>query len=315
MNEFYKKPRGRSGECLRVVLCLFLLFFTVAGGAAVHSAALPDPVNPVKGDLALAAGFVPHKALYDIALVSTRSGAQVINISGQMFYDWKPACDAWISNHRFNLFYEYADSPPMRITSDFSTYETFDGKVMNFTSQRKRDGQVFEELRGKAVRGDDKAGEAVYTIPKDLEFALSQETLFPMGHTLAVLSKISEGKKFFKATIFDGSDEEGPVEINTFIGKPEKFVMKEDSADLDAALLNTPAWRIRLAFFPLNKPSETSDYEMALTFHENGVIRDMIVEYDDFTLSQKLVALERLDVGCNEEESIRKTNEQDRINR
>lgn len=257
--------------------------------------------SPVKGDLALEAGFVPHKALYDIKLVSTRSGAQIINISGQMFYDWKPACDAWISNHRFNLFYEYSDSPPMRITSDFSTYETFDGKTMNFTSQRKRDGNLFEELRGQAMRHDDNKGEAVYTIPKDLEFELSEGALFPMGHTLAVLSNIKQGKKFFKATIFDGSDEEGPVEINTFIGKSQDPMVIEESDDLEAALLNTPAWRIRLAFFPLNKPSETSDYEMALTFHENGVIRDMIVEYDDFTLSQKLVALEKLDAPCEGE--------------
>ncbi len=60
-------------------------------------------------------------------------------------------------------------------------------------------------------------------------------------------------------------------------------------------MLGGAAWRIRLAFFPLNKPSETSDYEMELTFHENGIIRDMIVEYDDFTLSQKLVALEKIE--------------------
>ena len=76
--------------------------------------------------------LVPHKALYDISLVATRSGSQVVNISGQMFYEWKPTCEAWITDHRFSLFYEYADSPGMRITSDFSTHETYDGNLFNY---------------------------------------------------------------------------------------------------------------------------------------------------------------------------------------
>ncbi len=274
---------------------LFVSLWTACSGFAgpVEASTLAAPPKP---DMELAAGLVPHKALYDIKMVSAHNGTQVLNIGGQMFYDWKPACDAWISNHRFNLAYEYADSPPMRITSDFSTYETFDGATMNFTSQRKRDGELFEEVRGQATLGTEEgASKAVYTIPEDLEYKLAQDTLFPMGHTLAVLSHIKAGEKFFKSTIFDGTDKEGPIEINAFIGKPEKYEPVAESKDLDQSLLGGAAWRIRLAFFPLNKPSETSDYEMELTFHENGIIRDMIVEYDDFTLSQKLVALEKIE--------------------
>ncbi len=290
MNEFHKKQHG----FLRIILnfsFLALLCFTGSPSGAVELV-----------DRAKEAGFAPHKALYKIALVSTRSGSQVINISGQMLYDWKPVCDAWISNHRFNLFYEYADSPPMRVASDFSTFETFDGKSMNFTSQRKRDGRLFEELRGSAHRKEDGSGEAVYTRPKDLVFDLPENTFFPMEHTLEVLSKIKEDKKFFNAVIFDGSDEDGPVEINSFIGnKVNAMASLQASSDLDATLVNTPAWRVRLAFFPLDDSSETSDYEMALTFHENGVISDMIIEYDDFTISQKLVALEALEDSCDGE--------------
>ena len=55
-------------------------------------------------DQAKKAGFVPHKALYEIRLAETKSGSQIVNISGQMFYEWKSACDAWISDHRFRFF-------------------------------------------------------------------------------------------------------------------------------------------------------------------------------------------------------------------
>lgn len=245
-------------------------------------------------------GFKPHKALYDIRMTAARSGSQILNISGQMFYEWQPVCDAWISNHRFNLLYEYADSAPMRITSSFSTYESFDGKSLNYTSQRKRDGQVFEELRGSAsiplVGG---LGSALYTIPADLEFELPKGTLFPIAHSLEVAEKMKNGDKFYTATIFDGSDEEGPVSVNAFIGKevtPEQADL--DYSALDKELISSPARRVRLAFFPLNDKESTSDYEMTLIYHQNSLISDMLIEYDDFTVSQKLVAVEPVENGC-----------------
>ena len=244
--------------------------------------------------------LVPHKALYDIDLVATRSGSQIINISGRMFYEWKPACDAWITDHRFDLNYEYADSPSMHIQSDFSTYEPYDGTGLSFTSRRRRDGSLYEELRGKATIAKGKMGEAVYTLPEDVRYDLSKGTVFPMGHTLEMIKMAQEGKKFFKAEVFDGSDEEGPIEINSFIGKKVNAMsMIKPSKDIDMSLVNTPAWNVRMAVFPVTSDEEVADYEMDMVFHENGVISDMLIQYDDFSVTQKLVALEKLkDDGC-----------------
>lgn len=245
-------------------------------------------------------GFKPHKALYDIKLAGTRSGSQILNISGQMFYEWQPSCDAWISNHRFNIMYEYADSAPMRITSNFSTYEPFDGKSLSFTSQRKRDGELFEEIRGSAEIKEGEEGKALFTIPADLEFDLPKGTLFPISHSIAVAEKVKEGKKFYNAQIFDGSDEEGPVSVNAFIGKSVKpDQLTQDNPAMDKELLNSPAHNVRLAFFPLSNQEAVSDYEMTLVFHENSLISDMIIEYDDFSVSQKLIAVEPMKDGCN----------------
>lgn len=245
--------------------------------------------------------LAPHKALYDISLVATHSGSQILNISGKMYYEWKPTCDAWVTDHRFNLFYEYADSPGMRIASDFSTFERYDGTSFNFSSRRKRDGELYQELRGLAEIKD-KDGLATYTIPEGLTYELKEGALFPMGHTLEMVKKARTGKKFFSAHVFDGSDEEGPVEINTFIGE-EANPMAEISPSeaLDMSLLNTPAWKVRLAVFPENEPKPNADYEMSMIFHDNGVISDMLIEYEDFSVRQELVALEKLESkGCDQ---------------
>ena len=250
------------------------------------------------------AGFAPHKALYDIKLAGTKSGSQIVNISGQMLYEWQPTCEAWVSNHRFNIVYEYADTPPLNITSDFSTYESYDGSSLDFTSQRKRNGELFEELRGRAEIESGKAGTANFTIPEGLKHELPVGTMFPIRHTYEVAKKVAEGEKFFNAVIYDGSDEDGPVEVNSFIGKEVNALARiKESPNLDMALINTPAHSVRLAFFPLNAPEASSDYEMDLVFHENGVISDMIIDYDDFSVSQRLTAIEKIDTTCDTDKS------------
>ena len=240
--------------------------------------------------------MAPHKAIYDIKMVSRHSGAQVLNISGQMMFEGKITCDAWTTDHRFKLLYEYADTAPMHITSDFSTYESKDGNDFSFTSRRERNGQLFEEIRGHAALDAQKKGAAVFSLPDGLKFDLAAETLFPVSHTQTLLQNVSAGKKFFSTTVFDGSDQEGPVEINAFIGKPVANIkaIVPPAPAIDNTLISSPAHNVRMAFFPLSKPESEADYEMDVVLHDNGIISDMLIDYGDFSVTQRLVALEKL---------------------
>ena len=233
---------------LAYFLCLSAFIFTVPSAHALGFFKDKKEVAQDATEL-----LTPHKALYDIKLVATRSGSQVINISGKMFYEWKPTCDAWVTDHRFNLFYEYADSPGVQISSDFATFETFDGENFDFSVRRNRDKTLFQEFRGQAVIAD-KGGAANYSIPEAMNFDLEKGSMFPMAHTLEMIRQAKAKNKFFQAVVFDGSDDEGPVEINTFIGKPVNAMkIIKPSEDLDMELLNTPAWNVRMAVFPTLK--------------------------------------------------------------
>lgn len=264
-----------------------LAFLLLSGAVFAAGGASAAPPNAVAQELA------SHKAVYDIDLVATHSGSQIINISGKMTYEWKKSCDAYVTDHHFTLDYNYADSPGMRIASDFSTFESTDGTSFDFTSRRKRDGQMYQKLRGTASTNS-KGGTALYREPDGLKFDLTPGTLFPVGHTLELVQKAQSGAKFYSAAVFDGSDEEGPIEINTFIGKQatDKELPKGDK--IDASLLKDKAWHVRMAVFPQKDREESSDYEMSLIFHDNGIISDMLIEYDDFSVTQKLISLEKI---------------------
>jgi hypothetical protein len=247
--------------------------------------------------------LVPHKALYDIRLSALRSGAQITNLYGQMFFEWKSDCDAWVSDHRSNLFYEYSEGGTVNITTDFATYETIDGNSMSFNTRREQGGKLFEEFRGYANSSAEEQGEALYTIPDGMTYDLPAGTLFPMQHTVDILKRAREGEKFFNATIFDGSDDEGPHDVNTFILPMDtsKLSYVSSREGIDESLLKVPAWQLRMAYFPLTEPqSESADYEMSLIAHENGVVSYVSIDYEKFSIEQKLVALEELPAtSCN----------------
>lgn len=276
-------------------LCVLIAGLTAYGaGLLIIQSEKPDQevIKPEFSAMEIAA-IAPHKALYKIEMVQKSSSAQVLNISGQMYFEWKPVCDAWSTNHRFDLLYDYADSPQMRISSAFTTYESIAGDSFDFNSSRRRNNEIYEELRGHATIMPAHEGQAVFTLPADLKFDLPKGTLFPMAQTLAVLKAAREGKKFLKVTIFDGSDDEGPVEVNTFIGAPVNGLSGvTPSAAINPALLKGPARKVRLAFFPLNNTDPDSDYEMNMVLQDNGVISDMRVDYKDFSVTQKLIGLE-----------------------
>ena len=264
---------------MRFLCFIFCLFtFPAALGAADNTAEIP---------------LQPHKALYQIKLTATHSGAQIVNVSGKMFYELNATCEAWITDHRFNLRYDYVETPSVKVKSNFSTYETFDGKEFNFTSTRRRNGTIIEELKGHAESHDD-GGVATFSQPPELSFALSETTSFPMEHTLALIRKARQGDTLYQNTVFDGSDDEGPVSINAFIGgKVNALALLPGSEKINVNLLNTKARRYRLAFFPMLEDTVSPDYEMEMVLHDNGVVSDMLVEYDTFSVTQTLVALEK----------------------
>jgi hypothetical protein len=278
-----------------------VFFAVIVTSAAPGQAVLPSSA----ADPATAAGFVPHRAIYDISLSSAHSGSQIVNISGQMLYEWRPSCEGWLSHYRFNLTYEYADNPAEQVNSDFTTFERYDGSSFDFSSQRLINNILAEELRGHATSGPivnvaATAGEIVYDRPSNLHFDLPAGSYFPMAHTLSVLKDIQAGRHFASKTIFDGSDTEGPATITSFwngqISGPLSYLPEGLQ---NHSLLKSPAHNLRLAFFSQQGESASPDYEMSMTLHQNGIISIMNIDYGNFGVRQTLRALEPISGGCD----------------
>jgi len=300
----YKKTFFIFLAAIAIILTMGLAQFWVVNQQAIVVSPNNKAPAPVLTDII--EGFAPHKALYDIKMISNKSGSQIVNVEGEMFFEWLPACDAWITDHRFNLYYDYTDSPRVHAVSDFSAYETFDGAHFDFNSIKKRSGTIYSEIRGQAninqahINKDqthdiDIPSKATYSKPKDLEHVLDKNTFFPISHSLEMLTRAENGEKFFNAYLFDGGDEDGPAEVNSIVlGTVNALAHITPNEKINLELIKSKAYNIHLAFFETNKYAQTPEYEIEMIMHKNGIISDMIVNYPDFSVSQKLIALEKI---------------------
>ena len=91
--------------------------------------------------------------------------------------------------------------------------------------------------------------------------------------------------------IFDGGAPDAPVLVSAVIGakvEPDPELAKKNP------LLDRPGWRVRLAFFPPDQKVEKPDYEISMVLLDNGVSRDMVIDYGEYAIRAKLDDIEPL---------------------
>lgn len=284
---------------------------SVHSAAQTARAAVLATIAPAAGEEQPAVADVvmaSHKAIYDFRMLGISSGGGGLSdIRGSMFYEQADACDGWTTDHRFTSEYFYPERPALLNVSQYTAWEAKDGSLFQFNSERQENGNEGEQLRGSVEASADGNTKAQFSRPPELSFDLPAGYYLPVQHTAEIIRHARKGEKIFHAVLFDGTDAEGPVEVNAIITRAldakELAAIGKGSdgkidARIDAKLIAAPAWRVRMAVFPLypkeGQDSATPSYEMDMVLHDNGVVSDAVVDYQQFKLAQKLTALEAL---------------------
>ena len=244
-----------------------------------------------------AAEIMPHRALYTMSLGRANGDAGVVSATGTMSYQWGESCDGWTVEQRYRLKMAYAESPDVSIASNFVTWEAKDGLRYRFNQKETRNGAEDEEIRGSAkLDRPGQGGAADFEKPAGKNFKLPPGMLFPSAHTIFLIDKAKAGENFVSKHIFDGATVEGAVLVSAVIGAK---VEPDAEAKKQSPLLDRPGWRVRLAFFPADPKAEKPDYELGMLLLDNGVSRDMVIDYGDYAIRAKLDDIEALPKpGC-----------------
>lgn len=246
--------------------------------------------------------LAPHKSSYTVRMTDRNASSPLVGINGEMSYHLDDTCDGWTVSQSFSLNYLYSNQGGFSEKKHFTNWEAKDGSGFQFASKSLVNGEISDEFRGSATSSNGH-GHADFQIPEGLSFEFGQKTVFPNRYILELLKRAEKGEKFYNMVWFDGADESGLVEVNTFIGdaltKEEVIALRLELAKnpaIDAALLTDRAWRMRLAFFPLAGEEEgeggTPSHEMDVILHDNGIVSEVAVHFGSFTIIETLKSLE-----------------------
>jgi EipB-like len=265
----------------RVRVLAVVVAAAAASTAVAVTAALAAPGSPL---------LSPHRAIYHMALASARAGSGVAGASGTMSYQFGDSCDGWIVENRIAVTYSYTEGGQAETTTDFLTWESKDGLRYRFRMRNTRDGQITDDIEGTAeLKGKGQGGVAKFTRPEAATIPLPKGTLFPTEHTVRLMEAARGGDRSLLRVVFDGSDAQGPYDVNALIGRSHAM-----PANTASPLLDSPSWPMSLAFFPLESKDSTPDFEMRLDYHGNGVAQNIIQAFKNFSLEGRLETIEPL---------------------
>jgi hypothetical protein len=245
-----------------------------------------------------AAELVPHRALYTLSLERSDGDSGVTGANGTMAYELGETCDAWTVEQRYRLKMAYSESPDVTIASSLVSSEARNGLRYHFDHQETRSGEEEKTVGTARLDGEDKGGVVELDTQSDKKIKLPPHLLFPTAHTAVLIDKAEAGDNFVSRQIFDGGTADTPVLVSAVIGakvEPDPELAKK------SPLLDRPGWRVRLAFFPPDQKVEKPDYEISMVLLDNGVSRDMVIDYGDYAIRAKLDdidALPKSKPGC-----------------
>ncbi|WP_246660595.1 cell envelope integrity EipB family protein [Nitratireductor sp. XY-223] len=247
----------------------------------------------------MAESLIPHRAVYDLELQDASERSGIESMYGRMVYEFNgSACAGYTVGFRFVTQADTGNS--VRLTDQqTTTYENLEDRTFRFITKSFVNQKLDLEVRGSARAGSQ--GTSVdLTIPRRAKLELDPAQ-FPTAQMISLIERAKKGERFFQSYLFDGSDEGRKVMLTTsVVGSPRVSVVDEEERDATGDFADMPTWPVTIAYFDeTKKDEETPIYRISFKLYENGITRDLIMDYGEFALKGTLSSLETFDgEGC-----------------
>ena len=203
------------------------------------------------------------------------------------------ACDGWTVEQRYRLKMAYAEAADVDISSNFVTWEAKDGLHYRFNQKETRNGDDNEEIRGEAkLDGPDKGGAVEFEKPQAKTLKL------PAGVAVSERAhdppdRQGEGRRELHLAAGlrrrDGGERRAGFGGDRRQGRPRCGGGQEEPAAATgrAGACGSPFSR------PTRRPRSPIT-SSACVLLDNGVSRDMVIDYGEYSIRAKLDDIEAL---------------------
>ena len=243
-----------------------------------------------------------HRAVYEIDLADASERSGIEGMTGRMVYDFGgSSCDGYTTSFRFVT--RIATGGDVRLTDQqTTTFESVEDGVFQFATRSFVDRRQDRDVKGIAEREDGEGdGEVSVELTSPEERALDlPATAFPTQHMLELLEAAKEGEALFERDLFDGSDDADRVLSTTaVIGRKGAGPVAED---LPEEFEGVDYWPVAIAYYTKDDAAGEALplYRIEFDLYENGVTREIVMDYGDFTLTGTLSELEMREMDACE---------------
>lgn len=270
--------------------------------AALLSAAAPGP--SLAAPAAASVSFLAHQAAYELSLLKTRRNESVDGVQGRILYSFSgTSCEGYTTD--FRQVSQISGSEGRATLSDLrsTSWEDGEGKSYRFRIETRTNDASINAVDGTAER----TGEHIAVklkLPTQKTFTLDRSVVFPTEQVHRIIEAARAGRSILELSVYDGS-ENGEKVFSTLsvIGQPipgDRPPASPDSGSDSAALKAMTRWPVTVSYYDRSVKSETGEqtpiYAMSFELYENGVSRQLKLDYNDFVIAG---AMTRFDVRAD----------------
>jgi hypothetical protein len=259
---------------------------------AIASLALVAATSTLTAPAAYASGLAAHRAVYDLSLKDASERSGISGMVGRMVYEFNgSACEGYTVSFRFVT--EIASGDDSRLTDQqTTTFEDVRKGTFRFVTRSYVDQKLDHEVRGSAEAKADGL-ELDLEQPDRRALGISMAH-FPTEHMIELIDKARQGERFYESRIYDGSDEGDKAMITTTIlGQKQAVEASDPEAERAGDLADDAYWPVSMSYFEDAAEGDGLPvYSIAFKLYENGVTRDLTMDYGDFVLQGQLAQLD-----------------------
>jgi EipB-like len=270
------------------LLSFGLLFIASLSGARGEDEVAVAPV-----------ALVPHRAIYDLSLGTTRANSQLAGVRGRILYDFGgSACQGY--SLEFRQVSELDSGEGKVSTSDLrsTTWEGADARSFKFASQNFVDENLIDSVDGRAEREATKTAVALEK-PQQKSLSLAAGVVFPTEHMVRIIKAARTGQNVLSFQVYDGSETGDKVfDTLTVVGRKIEPGERnhDDAATAEPKLASVPRWPVTVSYFERGKSEKNSEqlpaYAISFELYDNGISRALSLDYNNFVINGKLSSLD-----------------------
>ncbi|MCR9235091.1 MAG: cell envelope integrity EipB family protein [Alphaproteobacteria bacterium] len=252
---------------------------------------------------AQAVSLVSHRAVYDISLVEAEDATSISDVSGRMVFELTGSeCDGYAVQYRFVTRLGEKDGTSAVTDFRVTTFEEADGSSFSFASSNFVNNNKIDEVRGVANRKDDEITVGL-TVPEEEDMTFPGSAVFPSQQFEKLINAAIDGQKIVQHLVFDGSEKGKEVfDATSLIGARGSLSESDKDSLLSIEeLAKSPFWPVTISYFDLGATGELlPNYVTSFDMHDNGISRNITMDYGDMVLKADLTQLDVLDASsCN----------------